>query len=482
MKHILPSIFLFLLIVCSFSACKKDQKENSSFLEQQLISSAKKYFHDNLECSGNPSSGQYRIDLVKSVEWQAAYVSNLSNGPGVIVPIRYPNNLFVKTNLSGEKLLNLNEIAHLILYKDQENVYHAEIVTSFPDTAALANSVKEFSGITFVEDWAGKRLHQFIFKEDGTAYVFSDRPTTDGHSTIGLSQRPIQAQSVISTCYTITGYNYASNNPDGGYSWSEPGGCWYMYIPDRLEGGGSGASNGGSGGGSGGPSGTDYRSIPARSPIKTGLTTITRGPNTIANIQDYIKCFTNVGGVDHTYSVTICIDQPIPGTRSPWRVQSSPNGSSAANNPIDVGHTFLVFSESYGGTKIIRNVGFYPRTSVDPWYPSDQGQLNDNEGSNYNISLTISATNAQFFNMLNYVSQGNNPGYSYNLNTNNCTTFALNTLQAGDINLSSQTGSWFKGSGLNPGDLGEDVRNMPLLSNMTRGTEQNAHPNVGNCN
>ena len=60
---------------------------------------------------------------------------------------------------------------------------------------------------------------------------------------------------------------------------------------------------------------------------------------------------------------------------------------------------------------------------------SERGaELNDNESSIYNISLTVTIDNGQFFNMLNYVSQGNNPGYLYNLNSNNCTTFALTAL------------------------------------------------------
>jgi len=55
-------------------------------------------------------------------------------------------------------------------------------------------------------------------------------------------------------------------------------------------------------------------------------------------------------------------------------------------------------------------------------------------------------------------------------------------LQAGFVNISSRIGSWTSGSGYDPGDLGEDIRNMPLSSNMSRNTVENPHPNVGNCN
>jgi hypothetical protein len=157
-------------------------------------------------------------------------------------------------------------------------------------------------------------------------------------------------------------------------------------------------------------------------------------------------------------------------------------GSSAGANPANVGHTFLIFSQNTGGGIVTRNVGFYPSTSVSPTSPSSQGQLNDDEGHNYDISLTVAVSNSQFFNMLNFIASGNGAGYMYNLNTNNCTTFALNTLSKGDIILPRTTGSWVDGSGNDPGDLGEDIRSVNLSSNMSRNTLDAAHPNTGNCN
>ncbi|MDO6431539.1 hypothetical protein Q4E93_13120 [Flavitalea sp. BT771] len=481
MKRVLPIMLLLLFMLYSFQACKKDQNNtNTGALNQHLIESAKRYFQDNLEHAKHDPTGIYRTDAAKSLDWQAAQVASLSNVPVVIVPVHYLKDLFIKTTFGGEKLFSLNEIVHLVIYKDKNNSYQAELVTAFPDTNALQRNANKFSGIIFVENWSGQRIHQFKLTPDGHTFIYNDQYGIQNKSSkISSSENPVQTDRVIANCTTIYGYNYAADDPDHGYAWSEPGGCWYMYIPDPLEAGGGGA--GGFGGG-GGFSGGGYGSIGHPSSPTARFATINRGPNTIASIQDYLKCFTNVGGTDHVYTVTLCIDQPVPGTREPWSFQNSPGASSAANNPFDVGHTFLVFSETYGGTTITRNVGFYPRTSVNPLYPSDQGQLNDNEGSSYNLSLTIAINNAQFFNMLNYVSQGNNPGYMYNLNSNNCTTFAINALQAGSVNLSTQIGTWFKGSGYNPGDLGEDVRNMPLSSNMSRSTVENSHPNVGNCN
>jgi hypothetical protein len=177
------------------------------------------------------------------------------------------------------------------------------------------------------------------------------------------------------------------------------------------------------------------------------------------------------------------VQQPDPGTRTPWTVSGSgATGSSAGSNPVDVGHTFLIFTQQTGSGTITRNIGFYPKTGVNPLSPVAQGILNNNAGDDYDISLTVQVTNTQFFNMLNYVSLGNNTGFNYDLNLNNCTTFALSTLNAGGVSLPRTTGSWLEGSGNDPGDLGEDIRAMTLTSGMTRSTADPAHPNTGNCN
>ena len=71
---------------------------------------------------------------------------------------------------------------------------------------------------------------------------------------------------------------------------------------------------------------------------------VTSGHNTIGNIHDYNKCFDNIAGSSRHYTVTVCVDQPIPGSRDAWGLMGA--GSSAAGNLINVGHTFLVISET----------------------------------------------------------------------------------------------------------------------------------------
>ena len=481
MKYLFSISLLMLLLTIPFQACKKDQNlRHSTISDQQLIASAKVYFRDSVEKSIQYSSGIYRVDASKTIDWQAARVAILSQGLCIIVPVHYVKDLLVKSTAGGANLFSLNDITCLIIYKDKMNTYHAEMVTAFPDTADLNGRPHGYTGFLLVENCSGQRLHQLKYNTDGSILEYRPQAAMQNHpSTITTSDKAVQPNALITVCYEIDGYNYGVNDPDGGYAWTESLGCTSMYLPDSRDGGGGGA--GGNGGSGGGASGSDYGVIAGSSRPLPKIALVTKGPNIIANIQDYFKCFTNVGGSDHTYTVTVCVDQPVPGTREPWRLQSSPGSSSAASNPVDVGHTFLIFSETSGGKTITRNVGFYPNSAVYPWSQSAQGQLNDNEGTSYNISLTVTITNAQFFNMLNYASQGNNPGYLYDMSSNNCTTFVIHTLQAGLVNLSSQIGSWTSGSGYDPGDLGEDIRTMPLSSNMSRNTVENLHPNVGNC-
>lgn len=474
MKYILATALLTIILAISFQACKKDQNtRRTGSADQQLIKAAETYFHDSVESSNQYLAGTYRTNAAKTIDWQAARVAGTSLGPCVMVPVHYTNTLLIKSNAGGTNLFSLDDLTQLIVYKGATNGYHAELVTSIPDTTDLKSSSQRFTGFVLVENWSGQRLRQLKYNPDGTILEFKPQALADSHpSHISSSQMATQPDAIIQICYEIVGYNYSTGDPDGGYSWTESLGCTSMYIGGDFTGGG---------GGTGGLPAYDYASIPNTHPLPK-IALVTSGPNIIANIQDYFKCFTNVGGTDHTYTVTVCVDQPVPGSRDPWRLQNSPGSSSAASNPVDVGHTFMIFSENYGGTTVTRNIGFYPRTAVYPWSQSAQGQLNDNEGSSYNISLTINITNAQFFNMLNFVSQGNDPGYLYDMSNNNCTTFVLNTLQSGFIYISSRIGSWSTGSGHDPGDLGEDIRTMTLSANMSRNTVENPHPNVGNCN
>jgi hypothetical protein len=440
-----------LLLLCSLISvinisCKKDYLSIGPSAVPTPIGDAEAYFSDHVEHIGSPDPNNYRASIRKTVLWDQAVVVNLSFGKAVIVPVKYADSLFIQSNFGGDRRVSLESQTNLFVYRDGKKVWHADLVTTFPDSGYLARPSAGFSGFRFVEDWQGNSVAKYLYNP--------------GQIVKKYKQSNIQTVGMMETCNTIYGYNYSEDGEE--YEWTESGGCTEMYIPDEP---GAGQVSGGDYGGGGASGGSQ--------------TVVIMSPhNVITDIKSYFQCFTV--NASSTYKVTICVNQPYPGTRETWAF-SPYNSSSGYSNLFDPGHCFLIFSEQDGSTTIIRNVGFYPDGMVVPYYPSAQGVLNNDEQHEYNISGSFAVGSGSFFNMLAYVSKGNVSGYKYNLNTNNCTTFDINTLNAGGIYLPSTIGTWLHGSGNDPGDMGEDIRTMNI-SGMTRGLDEVAHPNIGSCN
>jgi len=443
---------LLLLSIC-FITCQK--KITGISQPNPLVTQAQAFFTGVISQKLPLNSANFRANQVRAADWDEAEVRSLSVGPAVVVPVSFQNKLFVATDLAGSYLFDLSRITKLVIFKNALGQYHYQVLTLIPDSSSILHP-GTFTGIALTEDWSGNSL-------------IGPQRIGQPLAASGTSQRPIVADEfAITTCDDISGYNYAVGDAANGEAWEETTCTTY-----DIGGGGADASYSSVSSG-------DYSDVGGGGGGAASTIQIEPPTNPIGNIADYFKCFTNVGGSDHTYTATLAVEQPDPGSRTPWGLSGT--GSSATGNPVNVGHTWLILTETtaYGSTT--RNVGFYPTGLITPLYPSNQGELNDDEATTYNIALTITVNNAQFFNMLNFVSQGNNAGYMYDLNTNNCTTFTLNALRAGDIDISTKTGTWLNGGGDDPGDLGQDILSMPLSSNMSLQTVSNYHPNLGSCN
>lgn len=482
---------LILFIAIFYSSCKKD---NSVILtsEQSIINRAQKFFKQEIE--GKISSHQIVIGDIGFIDknprkqlerrplWDNATVMKLSSGFAVIIPVRYDKPFIIKSNVGGNKFYNINDLTKLLIYQDKDQHYHAELITSIPDSNYRSLTNEAFKGLLLVEDWYGNSIDKYKYELNGIIRKFRNIPEENSLSSmkreLSMHSNPdnlLRQDGFITICYEISGYNYSVNDPTNGYYWSEPAGCEIYF--DKID-SGYGVNNTYLDASSYGNISTgDYGSSPIYPADKV---LVVAGNNIIGNINDYNKCFTNVPGNVNTYEVKLCVAQPLPGTREAWEA-SGLNGSSANGNPVFVGHTFLIFTEKTPTQTISRNIGFYPESGVNPYSPSVQGLLNNDEIHDYNISLSITMTSSEFTTILNFVSQGNNSGYTYNLNSNNCTTFALNAVASAGINLQRTNGTWLSGGGLNPGDLGEDIRNMYLPANMTRNTNFVWHYNKGKC-
>ena len=475
MKRSLLLVSTMVLIIF-ISSCKKNEVTTSS--SNNLIDSSRSFFENEiLPQSKAASVGNFLLDRnddpgklrLKSALWNKATVTSISTGAAVLVPIKYQIPYLVKNSFSGKKIYSSNDINQLLIYKDKDGMFHAEKLTYLPDSNFVNAKGLAFTGIITVETWGNKFLKRYKYTANGKieryiGAIAADTRTPD----LGATE-----MTIVTTCYSSSGYNYSPSDPDHGWYWTQNLGCQSYFIEDVNNSAfdhnptGPDYSSVGGGGSSGGASSTNTFSL-------------LNGDKPVYNIIDYTKCFTNTAGSSNSYTVTLCVEQPQPGSRETWGFSGS--GSSADNNPVSVGHTFLILNQTNSLGSTVRNVGFYPANGVTPLSPQSKGQINNDGSHDYDISVTITMDNSQFYQVVNYINLWTESGLTYDLNSNNCTTFALNALATAGVNLPRTSGSWLNGGGVNPGDLGEDIRSMALPSNMTRTTLTGTHQNVGVCN
>ncbi len=211
----------------------------------------------------------------------------------------------------------------------------------------------------------------------------------------------------------------------------------------------------------------------------SSLNTFVAPPNfPLLDNPDYFKCFTN--DPTSTYKITLAVDQPNAGTRDTYTFSNS--GNSSSSGPVNTGHTFLILEQiKSNGTRVIRNIGYYPKESVKPLVnPISDGAFVNDEFHEYDVSLTTTVSESSFFQFLEILK--NSSSEQYNLNDNNCSSFCTKKLRQIGIEISETSGRWPFGSGVNPGDLGEDIRQMQLLPNQTRNNSGgNAPLNLTTC-
>ena len=236
-----------------------------------------------------------------------------------------------------------------------------------------------------------------------------------------------------------------------------PGGGGGDPPPTGGGGGGDyGGNPGGDGGGGGGSTNTEF----------TTTLTITSSGEIIQNMQEYLKCFS-------AYSpaiVNIYVKQPTSNSSNTW------SGSPYEPN---VGHTFVSIEQS----GIVRVFGFYPdlSVSINPFSisPTAPALMRNDGGHSYDVKVTINVSGAKMGNILtsakSYISM-------YNLNSYNCTDFAIDIANSTGFYLPDNIGYWPGGGGSNPGNLGQDIRGMNNSNNVViKKTPGIAISNIGSC-
>jgi len=197
-------------------------------------------------------------------------------------------------------------------------------------------------------------------------------------------------------------------------------------------------------------------------------------PGNIIDLNDYLNCFDNAP-TTATFKFSVFVDQPVPNQDDTWT-----NDGTLFNPDINVGHTFISLEMNSVGNSINQTIGYYPSAGVSPSNPQIAGAWVDDGNHDYDVSVSIDLNHTQFTSLISNIQTFGSP--TYNLNTLNCTDAALLTGNSIGMNLPDTNGTWIGGGGSNPGNLGQDIRELSssnLTINTTGGT---ATLSEGPCN
>lgn len=123
----------------------------------------------------------------------------------------------------------------------------------------------------------------------------------------------------------------------------------------------------------------------------------------IRSIEEEMKCFYSQSS--SSYAITVNVNQPTPNSRD-------------LVNPFNdhiVGHTYLTLEQDNSdGTKIIRNVGFYPKSYAMPGASEDASVFGEDSRTPASVSLKIIVNYTDFNSVLQ--SLENQSRLNYNMN------------------------------------------------------------------
>ena len=164
-------------------------------------------------------------------------------------------------------------------------------------------------------------------------------------------------------------------------------------------------------------------------PAKDGLNWYVYCGGNPVNFWDPWGLDPNLGRAVNDYyagkmTVTIAIRRPVANSR----VVATVNGGK-----IDNGHTFLRLDDGNGH---IRYIGFHPSESglKEMVYAQDvDSKIRNDSDQKWNVAKTFEINADQYNAVLQYTNDVSNNGHKYNIETFNCTTFAIYALNKAGI-------------------------------------------------
>jgi hypothetical protein len=143
--------------------------------------------------------------------------------------------------------------------------------------------------------------------------------------------------------------------------------------------------------------------------------------NPAIDLNQYIKCFTDIPDAGATGSIEIFADLPV--NSDPNKFFDWENGSP--------GHVFVRLTKTNGTQSVSQNIGFYPvsgwKTTISP-APID-GKLSDNTGHEFNASYKVDLKPEQIQSAVTRMLYLNR-FIKYDIDDYNCTDWALDVFNA----------------------------------------------------
>ncbi len=286
----------------------------------------------------------------------------------------------------------------------------------------------------------------------------SQRPTSAKSSALDTAGGEVTT-SLFTVCYDYFQVYYDNTGAEVGRS--------FLYS-DCGGGGGGGTSGGGGYGGGGGGDGSGGGGGGGG----TGGGGETLSPNTIMvlppdkpllDIVNYLKCL----NITQSATLTVYVAQPVSGSADTYNVEAG---------GINVGHAFISIIQN----GVTRTFGFYPKSSRAAVSPVSS-VIGDDSQHYYDVSITTKISPDGLGRLLNYVyiSTAND----YSLQHNNCVNFIIGACAQADLILPDTKGVWLGlFSGSNPGNLGQNMRDMTLPAGARRSViSGTASANAGGC-
>ncbi|WP_291399307.1 hypothetical protein [Daejeonella sp.] len=155
----------------SLYSCTKDIPLGSIQSPISFKAEARTFF-ENVILPAMPSKPG--LEGKKTPIWEEAKIKKVSVGDAVIVPIKYDRPQMIR--VEGEETMHdLQKSSYLMIYRDKIQQMRAEWVVQTPMGKKVSD---KFVGIISINEWSGKNIRSYLFKEDGGVALMQETAVT----------------------------------------------------------------------------------------------------------------------------------------------------------------------------------------------------------------------------------------------------------------------------------------------------------------